>query len=214
MDLGHPIGSVVPSAHGAVLQVLARTTEPLSGRKVAELAAARFGRRRVNDVLVELAEAGIVLRERRPPANLYRLNREHVAAQGIISLSEMWTTLVQRIRDDLASWELPATAACLFGSAARGEAGTGSDIDILLLRDDVRGGPPGDEDGRWHEQVDRLAERVRAWSGNTCEVLELGLDELREAAEREDRLILDLRRDAITLAGRDVRALVRTQVTR
>lgn len=210
MDLANPIGSVVPSAHGAVLQVLAQTTEPLSGRRVAELAADRFGRRRVNDVLVELAANGIVLSERRPPAILYRLNREHVAAPGIIALAEMWTALVQRIRDEVASWELRATAAYLFGSAARGEATADSDIDVLLIRD-VPVADPSRDDGRWDVQVDRLAERVLAWSGNPCEVLELSVDEIRAAAARQDRLALDLRRDAITLAGPDARALMRAR---
>ena len=37
MDLTDPMQSVIPSAHGAVLSVLARTDEPLSGRRVAEL---------------------------------------------------------------------------------------------------------------------------------------------------------------------------------
>ena len=213
MDLANPIGSVMPSAHGAVLQVLARTTEPLSGRRVAELAADKFGRRRVNDVLVELAEAGIVLREHRPPANLYLLNREHVAAPGIMALAELWTALVQRMRDEVAAWELPVTSACLFGSAARGEATPDSDIDVLLVRGTTNE-PTDDEDRRWDEQVDRLTERVRVWSGNACEVLELSVEELGAAASREDLLALDLRRDAITLAGRDVRTLLRRQVTR
>jgi len=34
MDLSSPISSVIPSAQGAVLAVLARTDEPLSGRAV------------------------------------------------------------------------------------------------------------------------------------------------------------------------------------
>ena len=74
MDLANPMQSVIPSAHGAVLGVLARTDEPLSGRRVAELTRPRFTQTRVNAVLQNLAHAGIVLRESHPPANLYRLN--------------------------------------------------------------------------------------------------------------------------------------------
>ncbi|WP_394289206.1 nucleotidyltransferase domain-containing protein [Microbacterium sp.] len=207
MDLTHPISSVVPSAHGAVLQVLAHTTEPLSGRRVAELAAERVSRRRVNDVLAELANAGVVLRERRPPAHLYRLNREHVAAPGVIALAGMWTELMVRIREELASWDPPALAACLFGSAARGDATTASDIDILVVRGEV-----ADDDPRWHQQIDRLIGRVHAWSGNGCEVLDLDVEGLAAAEAREDRLVLDLRRDAITLVGPDIRSLLPAKV--
>lgn len=212
MDLSSPINSVMPSAHGAVLAVLARTTEPLSGRRVAGLTDGRVGQRRTTQILTQLSDAGIVLREDRPPSKLYRLNRDHVAAPGILALAEMWATLVQRIRDELGSWASSATAACLFGSAARGEATADSDIDILLIRGDTAASDA--DDTLWDEQVERLVERVNAWSGNTCEVLELSLAELEESVAREDRLVRDLRQDAITLAGRDVRALVRRQVNR
>ena len=76
MDLSSPISSVIPSAHGPVLAVLARTSEPLSGRRVAALTDGKVGQRRANEVLGALADAGIVLREHRPPAKLYRLNRD------------------------------------------------------------------------------------------------------------------------------------------
>jgi hypothetical protein len=96
VDLSSPISSVIPSAHGAVLAVLARTHEPLSGRRVAALTDGRVGQRRVNDVLGELADAGIVRCERHPPAKLYVLNREHVAAAGIIALANQWEALLRR----------------------------------------------------------------------------------------------------------------------
>ena len=208
MDLSSPISSVIPSAHGAVLVVLARTTEPLSGRKVAELTNGKVSQKQANNVLGELSEAGVVLRESRPPANLYRLNRDHVAAEGIRALSDMWGRLVQRIRDDISLWEAPVLSACLFASAARGEASTGSDIDVLLVRDED-GGSTEEAEQQWLDQVERLSERITAWSGNPCELLELTPVELQAAALREDRLVRDLRRDAILLVGVDVRDLLR-----
>lgn len=205
MDLSSPISSVIPSAHGAVLAVLARTHEPLSGRRVAALTEGRVGQRRVNDVLGELADAGIVRCEHHPPAKLYVLNREHVAAAGVIALASQWEELLRRIRDELVDWQVPPVSACLFGSAARGQASSDSDLDILLV--------PGFDDDRltlvWQEQVDRLTELVGAWSGNACEVLELSTEELAAAAARNDRLVHDLKADAITLGGRDVRSLLR-----
>ena len=38
MDLSNPISAIVPSLEGQVLRVLAHSTEPLSGSRVAELA--------------------------------------------------------------------------------------------------------------------------------------------------------------------------------
>lgn len=210
MDLSSPISSVIPSAHGAVLAVLARTTEPLSGRRVAALTDGKVGQWRANEVLGALADAGIVLRELRPPAKLYRLNRDHVAAAGVIALTGQWETLLQRIRDELADWSAAPVSACLFGSAARGAAGTSSDIDILLVRTDDMSASDGAERA-WQEQVDRLTEHVRTWSGNACEILELTAAELSEAIARDNRLVRDLVRDAIALAGQDIRSVLRRQ---
>lgn len=213
MDLRNPIQSVIPSAHGAVLGVLARTNEPLSGRRVAELTAPRFGQTQVNQVLRKLAASGIVLLESRPPSNLYRLNHDHVAAEGIEALARMWTTLVTRIRAELDGWSVPPEAAWLFGSAARGEATAQSDIDILLVVADGRleTEPIAEV---WERQTEALAEHIKVWSGNVCEMLEMTKSELADAVERDDRLIHDLRGQAISLAGHDPRALLRRQVLR
>ncbi len=213
MDLRNPIQSVIPSAHGAVLGVLARTNEPLSGRRVAELTAPRFGQTQVNQVLRKLAASGIVLLESRPPSNLYRLNHDHVAAEGNEALARMWTTQVTRIRAELDGWSVPPEAAWLFGSAARGEATAQSDIDILLVVADGRleTEPIAEV---WERQTEALAEHIKVWSGNVCEMLEMTRSELADAVERDDRLIHDLRGQAISLAGHDPRALLRRQVLR
>ena len=211
MDLSSPISSVIPSAHGRVLAVLARTTEPLSGRQVTALTNGTASQNRVNEILGALADNGIVLREHRPPAKLYRLNRDHVAAAGITALVQQWDVLLQRMRDEIADWAEPPLAACLFGSAARGEADVDSDLDVLLIP--VARVATSEETERiWHRQLDQFAERVRLWSGNTCEVLELTVAELADGLERDDLLVRDLRRDAIGLAGRDVRELLRRRV--
>lgn len=210
MDLTNPMGSVIPSAHGAVLAVLARAGVPLSGRKVAELTNGKVGQVRTNEVLGMLTDAGLVLREDRPPAKYYRLNRDHVAADAITALADQWAVLLERIQDDLRQWEPAPVTACLFGSAARGEAGKDSDIDLLLVSPaDVS--ESDSADAAWHEQIEDLAARIHLWSGNLCEVLDLTESELREAVTRDDRLVRDLRADAITLHGRDIRTLLRAK---
>lgn len=205
MDIRNPMGAIFPGAHGAVLSVLSRTYEPLSGRRVAALTDGLVGKSQAIHVLAELAASGVVLSEDRPPARLYRLNRDHVAARAIGELASLWPTLLEDVRAELASWQVPPLTACLFGSAARGDAGPGSDIDILLVRAD-----PSDEKASllWEQQVERLTERVLAWSGNACEVLELTVAELLDAAARDDRLVQDLRTDAVPLAGEPLKSLL------
>lgn len=210
MDLSSPMRSVIPSAHGAVLVVLARAGEPLSGRQVAQLTNGQVGQARANAVLGLLADAGLVLREEHPPAKSYRLNRDHVAAGAIAMLADQWVLLIGRIQDHLAEWEPAPVSACLFGSAARGEAGPDSDIDLLLV-------PPGEvgelatAELSWQAQVEDLTERIRLWSGNVCDVLELTQQELEDAVVRDDRLVRDLSSDAIPLQGQDIRTLLRVK---
>jgi len=200
MLLSTPIQSVIPSAHGAVLGVLARTEESLSGRAVARLTNPAFSQKRVSVVLAELVAAGIALVERQPPSNLYRLNRDHVAAEGILALTRMWIELTARMTSDLESWTVLPDHAWMFGSAARGDGDASSDVDVLLIvPDSARSGEP--DETRWHQQVEDFVRKVQLWSGNRCEVLELTAEELATSAQRGDRLVEDLEEDAVPLVG-------------
>lgn len=203
MKLAHPMQSVIPSAHGAVLGVLARTSEPMSGRRITTLTRPQFSQSRVNRVLGELARDGIAEVDARPPASYYRLNHDHVAAPGILALASMWQTLLDRIQASLTEWPTPPIAAWLFGSAARADADTDSDLDILLVRPDEL---PDDE--AWLERLDDLTDQVRRWSGNPCEPLVMTETDLQAAVRRNDRLVDELRRDAIHLAGAEPHALL------
>lgn len=205
VDLSSPISSVIPTAHGAVLAVMSRAGQPLSGRQVAALTDGRFGQWRVNEVLGQLAEAGIVLREIRPPAKLYRLNRDHVAAPGIEMLANQRHELMSRIRAEVGTWEVAAVAVWLFGSAARGDGDVTSDIDLLVVRPDV----VDTEDPEWLGRLDDLSAHVGRWSGNSCHVLDLSRTELAAMVSRGERLVDQLRIDSLTIAGSDPHALLR-----
>lgn len=142
------------------------------------------------------------MKERRPPSNLYRLNRDHVAAEGIEAFGRMWATLPTRIRAELDTWSVPPLAAWLFGSAVRGEATEQSDIDIFLVL--PSGGSASEAIASvWDHQTEVLAEKIRSWSGNPCEATEMDPTELSAAVERDDRLVRDLRERAVALAGQN-----------
>lgn len=198
MNLATPIRSIIPSGHGTVLAVLARTERALSGRRIAELAGDRLGQSRANEILRELVASGVVLSEEQPPARLYVLNREHVAADAVLGLARMRETLLLRMRAHLTEQTPTPAAAWLFGSFARGEGGVRSDIDVLLVRpDEVE-----DEDPAWIDNVDSFAAAVGRWSGNHCSVIEYADSDLATLVEQGERLVADLRRDGIHLAGR------------
>jgi predicted nucleotidyltransferase len=210
MDLSNPSEVVVPSVRGAVLRVLARTDVSMSGRAVAATAGQQVGYRRVSQVLGELVEAGVVLRESHPPAYLYRLNRDHVAAQPVLMLADLRGRLLCRITEFVGSWKPAPESLWLFGSGARGEGTAESDIDLLV----VRPSRIGSDDPTWRQQLDVLTERVSAWSGNDCQIIEYSSGELAALVDAGDPLIEALRREAIGLVGRRPQEVLRTTRSR
>lgn len=197
VNLSNPISSVIPSAYGPVLVVLANANAPLSGRQIAKLARGKVQQPRANDVLRELTEAGIVSCERHASVHLYRLNREHVAAEAIMMLANLRERLIQRMRAAVLGWVSVPVAVWIFGSAARGDAGTHSDIDVLVVRPDSV-----DVDREsWQQQLSDLSSAVTTWSGNDCQILEFSRSELAAMIASNERLVTELRSDALMIAG-------------
>ena len=86
MDVSRPYAAITgPSLEVESLAVLAGTTKPLTGRQVARMV--RHGSDRgVRLALNRLAEQGLVDTLEAPPAVLYALNREHIAAPVAVAL--------------------------------------------------------------------------------------------------------------------------------
>lgn len=204
MDLTHPIRSVVPTLDGPILEVLARTTRPLSGLEVHRLAGTGSPNG-VRLALARLVAQGVVNADERAHAFFYAANREHVAWPGVEILANLRSTLLDSLRNDLRAWTVQPVNAALFGSTARGDGAVESDIDVLLVRpDDV-----SEDDPPWAEQVALMRERVTSWTGNHCQAFQVDRARLAEHVRAHDPLVDELGRDAITLAGQDLRAVLR-----
>lgn len=197
MDISNPMADVVPSAHGPVLAVLASTTTPLTGRAVAKLTRPRVSQPRVASILNELAEAGLVNRTPAGSASLFSLNREHLAAGPVGALASLRPQLWERITEHVSGWTHVPDGVVVYGSAARGDGNSASDIDVLVIR------PPtvDDDDEDWHRDLTEFAAQVMRWTGNPCEVLDRSAEELRTMAAAGERLLADIRRDGRVLVG-------------
>jgi len=155
-------------------------------------------------VIGRLVVQGVVERKAGGAALLYELNRDHLAVPAITQLVELRATLVECLRDELASWDAQPQTAVLFGSAARGDGGPDSDIDLFV----VRGVDVDEGDPTWRAQIDQLAERVRSWTGNNAGVVEVGADELAGLIDRAPPVLDSIRADGIDLAGRKAGTLL------
>ncbi|MGH7883225.1 MAG: nucleotidyltransferase domain-containing protein [Candidatus Dormibacteraceae bacterium] len=114
------------------MSILSGTTRPLTGRAVAALLGQR-SHGGVLNVLRRLTEHGLVDRQEAGSALLFVLNREHLAAPAVEVIAGMHSELLRRLRMAISKWEVPPLHASMFGSAARGDGDTTSDIDILSL---------------------------------------------------------------------------------
>ncbi|MEV5967857.1 nucleotidyltransferase domain-containing protein [Kribbella sp. NPDC051952] len=197
MQFPEPVSSVIPGLHGRVLGVLARTGRPLTGRAVTSLLRAPASPSGVQKVLDDLVGNGVVIAEPAGRARLYTLNRNHVAYQAIDHLARLRDVLLERIKAEAETWELRAKAVWLFGSTARGQGDAHSDLDLLIVRPDK----VDESDPRWLEQVETLAAHASLWSGNSCEVVEYSAQEVQELISHGERLVTELRRDAVPITG-------------
>jgi len=202
MDVAAPYRSISTATELDVLVELSRVEALRSGRQLA----ARVGRSHVavNRALDGLVEAGLVQRESHPPAFLYSLNREHVAAPVVFALAGLRTELLERLRSMIADWPIAPLSASMFGSAARGDGDAASDIDLLLVR------PRKADENAWDAQVAALADAVRSWTGNHAQILELSEHELRAELAAGNPTLQSIREDAVHLGGRELTGLLRS----
>jgi hypothetical protein len=229
VDLSDPTRAVTPTLDGPVLSVLARAGHPLTVGEIAQQAArgSEIGIRRS---VARLVEQGLVMATQMGRNVVHELNRDHVAAPAAALLADLRLELWKRLRETLSEWpEKPAHAA-VFGSAARGDGGADSDIDLLLVHQPF----PGDETPQvttpawlmfvealaaavtgssalypsslphtkaWHASVDALHRSVQRWTGNPLHAVELSTWQWFKLPTTEPTLYDDIRRHGIVVAG-------------
>lgn len=195
MNLARPLSVIAPTLDADVLQVLAGADEAFTGRQVAQM----LGRseKGTRNVLQRLCHEGVVLRQSAGKADLYRLNRSHLAAPCILEVAQLQNELLRRIRADLESWAQPPIYAAIFGSAARGDMTLDSDIDLFVVRPDA----VIDDDTAWSDHLSALCQRIAQWTGNDARPFELGEAEVVGDARSHSLLLSNVAQDAIRVIG-------------
>jgi predicted transcriptional regulator len=205
MDVAKPHAALSPTLDVELLVELSRSTEPRTGRELAR----RLGRSEtgVRHAFDHLVEHGLVHRARAGQAYIYSLNRDHLLAPIVEQIAGARNELIRRLRELITAWNPAPLHVSVFGSAARGDGDTGSDVDFFIVR------PKGvdADDQPWNEQVNDLAELVRAWTGNHAGVAEVGEEELAELRKERRSVLNDIRSDAIDLGGKKAREILRSR---
>lgn len=201
MDFVRPVQSLIPGAQGRVLDILARTTAELNLGTVARLAG--VSQAQASRVLPRLAVLGVVERRDVPPSSLFRLVRENLMAQAIVELVDARARAIERLRV-LADGIRPAPASLLvFGSFARGQADTDSDIDVLV----VRRADVDENDERWGDALADWLVDARRVVGNPVNHLEIAATEVPARLRSRKPLWRDIVRDGVVLIGHPLETL-------
>lgn len=191
MDLGSPVLDVAPAVRGALLQALARLEQPVTRRRLAAVAGVAPGN--ASAVIEELIQAGLVSETVAGRSSMVVLNRNHLAAGPVQALAGLRGELIRRLRERLSAWP-ELNGAWLFGSVARGDADSGSDVDLLIVADDLQS--PG-----LHERLSRLHADVRSWTGNDLQLVEHSPSSWSKLVRAKNPIVEQIRLEGIALAG-------------
>lgn len=191
MDLGAPVRDVAPAVRGALLQALTRLEQPVTRRQLASAAGVAPGN--ASAVIEELIRAGLVSETAAGRSSMVALNRAHLAAGPVLALAGLRGELIRRLRGRLSAWP-DLLGAWLFGSVARGDADSDSDIDLLIIADDLRA-------PALHERLAKLHADVRTWTGNDLQLVEHSSASWRKLVRSKNPLVEQVRLDGIALTG-------------
>lgn len=186
MFFGEPFGGVIPGARGAVLAVLLRTGEPLTGRQIHGIVSDDHSLWSVQEGLKALTRLGLVETRTVGRAGVHVINEAHASIAPLRALVDPMAALKVAVAEEVVS---NVDAVLLFGSIARGEATVDSDIDLAVIA------APS-----WEGRAE-LEDVVRARLGNDCDVLVFTRSEFARMATANEPVVSDILRDGVALVG-------------
>jgi len=200
VDFLRPVEAVIPGAQGKLLAVFAETTAGLSVRTAARLSGVSLAQ--TSRILPELATLGVLDRTEIPPSTVYQLVEENVASRAIRLLARSRDQVLAELGELAKSMVAPPVSIIVFGSFARGEAGSESDVDVVMVRE-----RHVDANSEWSEGMDQWRRGARRLTGNEVEVMEV--DELEVGSLLRSRRPVwhDIRQDGVVVFGKSLDVL-------
>ncbi len=186
MFFGEPFGGVIPGARGAVLAVLLRTGEPMTGRQIHGLVSDDYSLWSVQEALKTLIQLGLVETRTIGRAGVHTINEGHAFVAPLRALVDPIAALNTVIGEVI---DPQVRAVILFGSIARGDPRVDSDIDLAVIALPA-----------WDKRVE-LQDIVSTRLGNHCDVLVFTEPEFKRLAAEGEPVVSDILRDGIALVG-------------
>lgn len=193
MILGQPFLSVTPSLDGDVLARLAHATDWLSVAQLHALLPERSDEG-IRNTVTRLSRHGLVREKAVGRTRLFSLNRDHLLAPAVMDIASAKKRFLDCVARNCLSWDSPPLFGALFGSAARGQMTTESDIDLFFIQ------PANAEEDSFSDQVSLLCVEAAAWSGNDVRPLVMREDRARNAY-RDEPVLGEVANDGHFLVG-------------
>lgn len=173
-----------------VLTVLVRSEQYLTIREIHRLLPEDGSHQGVRLSAGRLVEQGILLQRTTGRGYAFALNREHLLASAILQIANAKSELISRMAWVVAGWQTQPLTVKLFGSAARNEMGTDSDIDLLVVM------PDSAADEAVEDMVGQLVAQTTLWTGNDVRPLVYRSSEVAPAS-----IFTSILGDGIDIAG-------------
>lgn len=188
MLLQNPFAALSPTGiDSCVLTVITGADAVFTPQRVHQLLPSGGSLSAVRHSLSRLASMGIITEHSIGRSLGYSLNKEHLLAPAIHAIRAARHELLERIRTRVTAWDTDVTCI-LFGSAARNEMNTESDIDLLFLVH-----RPSDA---LDSAISELCDDIFTWCGNSANALVLMRDDVDDEA-----LIREILDEGIALTG-------------
>lgn len=177
MRLQNPFAAVSTTGlDSQILTVLARTEQYLTIQQIHSLLPEAGSLAGVRHPVARLVTHGTVIERKAGRTTAYALNRNHLLIGPILQIANAKQELLNRAARQISEWQLQPFIAQIFGSAARNEMETDSDIDLFLVMPDEVSPDQVDL------QVDALVEQMSLWTGNDVRPLLYFASEVTQAS--------------------------------
>lgn len=197
MDFVYPVEALVPGVRGKVLGACLRSDEALTMRALARLAGVSANQ--AAQVIDQLDDLGLLRRTAAGRSLMVSLVDESPAVAALRQVADLRSTTLRRWRDRARQMDPPPTTMAVYGSWARGEARSGSDVDIVVVLPDGLDDPGED---RYREQIARWCTYASLVAGLPVSPLVISAGESHTV---DGPLWDEIRRDAVLIAGHEPR---------
>lgn len=191
MRLQNPFSAISTTGiDSQVLTVLVRSEQYLTIREIHQLLPEQGSHQGVRLSAGRLVEQGMLLQRLTGRGYAFAFNGDHLLAAAVREIAQAKSELISRMSRVISGWQIQPLVATLFGSAARNEMDTYSDIDVLIV---VADGVAVD---LVEELVSDFAAHVTLWTGNDLRPLIYQDSEVKPASIFDSVIA-----DGIVIAG-------------